>query len=109
MDALGMVECRGLVGAIEAADAMVKAAQVTLIGKDRIGAAYVTVLVTGDVAAVKAAVEAGATAAKRVGQLVSAHVIPKPHDELESCWFSAAKDPSSSEQQKNIGSRKKTK
>jgi len=82
-EALGMVECRGLVGAIEAADAMVKTAAVTLVGKDRVGAAYVTVLVRGDVAAVTAAVQAGAEAAQRVGRLVSRHVIPNPHPEIE--------------------------
>jgi ethanolamine utilization protein EutM len=82
--ALGMVETRGLIGAIEAADAMVKAANVNLIGKDRVGAGLVTVMVRGDVGAVKAAVEAGAAAAKVVGELVSTHVIPRPHDEVET-------------------------
>jgi len=81
--ALGLVETKGLVGAIEAADAMVKAANVTLIGKENIGSGLVTVMVRGDVGAVKAAVEAGSSAAKRVGELVSAHVIPRPHDEVE--------------------------
>jgi len=81
--ALGMVETRGLIGAIEASDAMVKAANVTLIGEERIGSAYVTVMVRGDVGAVKAAVDAGAEAARRVGELVSVHVIPRPHEELE--------------------------
>ncbi len=81
--ALGMVETRGLVGAIEAADAMVKAANVTLIGKQQIGWGLVTVMVRGDVGAVKAAVDAGAAAAKRVGELVSVHVIPRPHDDVE--------------------------
>ncbi len=84
MIALGMVETRGLVGAVEAADAMVKAAQVTLIGKEKIGGGYVTVLVRGEVGAVKAATDAGAAAAKRVGELVSVHVIPRPHDQVES-------------------------
>lgn len=84
MIALGMVETRGLVGAIEAADAMVKAANVTLIGKEQIGAAYVTVMVRGDVGAVKAATDAGAAAAGRVGELVSVHVIPRPHGDVES-------------------------
>lgn len=79
-----MVETRGLIGAIEAADAMVKAANVNLIGKDRVGAGLVTVMVRGDVGAVKAAVEAGAAAAKVVGELVSTHVIPRPHDEVET-------------------------
>lgn len=82
--ALGMVETRGLIGAIEAADAMVKAANVNLIGKDRVGAGLVTVMVRGDVGAVKAAVEAGAAAAKAVGELISTHVIPRPHDEVEA-------------------------
>ena len=81
--ALGLVETKGLVGAIEAADAMVKAANVTLIGKENIGSGLVTVMVRGDVGAVKASVEAGSSAAKRVGELVSAHVIPRPHDEVE--------------------------
>jgi ethanolamine utilization protein EutM len=81
--ALGMVETRGLVGAIEAADAMVKAANVTLIGKEKIGSGLVTVMVRGDVGAVKAAVDAGAAAAKRVGELFSVHVIPRPHGDVE--------------------------
>ncbi len=83
LDALGMIETRGLVGAIEAADAMVKAAKVTLIGKEKIGGGYVTVLVRGDVGAVKAATDAGAAAAEKVGELVSVHVIPRPHAEVE--------------------------
>lgn len=82
-EALGMIETRGLVGAIEAADAMVKAANVELIGKEQIGGGYVTVFVRGDVGAVKAATEAGASAAQRVGELVSVHVIPRPHEEVE--------------------------
>lgn len=81
--ALGMVETRGLVGAIEAADAMVKAANVKLIGKEKIGSGLVTVMVRGDVGAVKASVDAGAAAAKRVGELFSVHVIPRPHDDVE--------------------------
>ncbi|KGX84509.1 BMC domain-containing protein [Pontibacillus litoralis] len=81
-NALGMVETKGLVGGIEAADAMVKAANVTLIGKEQIGAGLVTVLVTGDVGAVKAATDAGAAAAERVGELVAVHVIPRPHSEV---------------------------
>lgn len=81
--ALGMVETRGLVGSIEAADAMVKAANVTLIGKVHVGGGLVTVMVRGDVGAVKAATDAGAAAAQRVGELLSIHVIPRPHDELE--------------------------
>ncbi len=83
MEALGLVETRGLVGSIEAADAMVKAANVILIGKEYIGAGYVTVMVRGDVGAVKAATDAGAAAARRVGELVSVHVIPRPHSEVE--------------------------
>ncbi|WP_019125611.1 ethanolamine utilization microcompartment protein EutM [Peptoniphilus grossensis] len=83
LDALGMVETKGLVGSIEAADAMVKAANVTLIGKEEIGGGLVTVLVRGDVGAVKAATDAGATAAQRVGELISVHVIPRPHEEVE--------------------------
>ena len=82
--ALGMVETRGLIGAIEAADAMVKAANVKLIGKEQIGSGLVTVMVRGDVGAVKAAVEAGAAAAKRVGELYGVHVIPSPHDDVEA-------------------------
>ena len=81
--ALGMVETKGLVAAIEAADAMVKAANVSLVGKEKIGSGLVTVMVRGDVGAVKASVEAGATAAKRVGELVSVHVIPAPHGDVE--------------------------
>lgn len=82
-DALGMVETRGFIGAIEAADAMVKTANVTLIGKEFIGAGYVTVLVRGDVGAVKAATDAGAAAARRVGELIAVHVIPRPHTDVE--------------------------
>ena len=82
-DALGMVETRGFIGSVEAADAMVKAANVVLIGSEYIGAGYVTVLVRGDVGAVKAATDAGAAAARRVGELISVHVIPRPHTEVE--------------------------
>jgi len=81
-EAIGLIETRGLVASIEAADAMVKAANVTLMGQERIGSAYITVIVKGDVGAVKAAVDAGAAAAKRVGELISVHVIPRPHQEL---------------------------
>ena len=81
--ALGMIETKGLVGAIEAADAMVKAANVTLIGRVLVGGALVTVFVRGDVGATKAAVDAGAAAADRVGELISTHVIPRPHEEVE--------------------------
>ena len=83
MEALGMVETRGLTAAIEAADAMVKAAQVTLIGTEKIGSGLVTVMVRGDVGAVKAAVEAGAANASRLGELVATHVIPRPHSDVE--------------------------
>jgi len=83
MEALGLIETKGLVGSIEAADAMVKAANVVLLGKEYIGAGYVTVMVRGDVGAVKAATDAGAAAARRVGELVSVHVIPRPHTEVE--------------------------
>ncbi len=84
MQALGMIETKGLVGAVEAADAMVKAANVTLIGKEQVGGGLVTVMVRGDVGAVKAATDAGAAAAERVGDLISVHVIPRPHDEIEA-------------------------
>ena len=94
-EALGMVECKGLVAMIEAADAMVKAANVQLVGYEKIGAGFVTAIVRGDVAAVKAATDAGAAAARRVGELVSVHVIPRPHaavDEtllvvMKRSWF----------------------
>lgn len=92
MEALGMVETRGLIGSIEAADAMVKAANVVLVGKEYIGAGYVTVLVRGDVGAVKAATDAGAAAARRVGELISVHVIPRPHAEVEKIIPKAPKD-----------------
>jgi ethanolamine utilization protein EutM len=82
-EALGMIETRGLIGAIEAADAMVKAANVTLVGKELVGGGLVSVMVRGDVGAVKAATEAGAEAAGRVGQLLSVHVIPRPNTEVE--------------------------
>jgi len=82
-EALGMIETKGLVGAIEAADAMVKAANVTLVGRELVGAGLVTVMVRGDVGAVKAATEAGAEAAQRVGSLLSVHVIPRPNGDVE--------------------------
>lgn len=82
-EALGMVETKGLVGAIEAADAMVKAANVALVGYEKIGSGLVTVMVRGDVGAVKAATDAGAASADRVGQLISVHVIPRPHTDVE--------------------------
>ena len=89
--ALGMVETRGLIGAVEAADAMVKAANVVLIGLEYVGGGYVTVMVRGDVGAVKAATDAGAAAAKRVGELVSVHVIPRPHVDVEMILPKASK------------------
>ncbi len=82
-EALGLIETRGFVAAIEAADAMVKAANVRLIGKEKSGSGLVAMMVRGDVGAVKAAVEAGSEAARRVGELVSSHVIPSPHDDVE--------------------------
>ena len=82
-EAIGLIETRGLVGAVEAADAMVKAANVKLMGQERIGGGLVTVIVKGDVGAVKAAVDSGAAAAKRVGELLSVHVIPRPHSDLD--------------------------
>ena len=84
LDALGMVETRGLIGSVEAADAMVKAANVRLIGKEKVGGGFVTVMVRGDVGAVKAATDAGAAAAEKVGELVSVHVIPRPHTDVET-------------------------
>jgi ethanolamine utilization protein EutM len=82
-EALGMIETRGLVAMIEAADAAVKAAKVTLVGWEKIGSGYVTVLFRGDVAAIKAATDSGAAAARRVGELIAVHVIPRPHSNLE--------------------------
>lgn len=82
-EALGMIETRGFVGSVEAADAMVKAANVSLVGYEKIGGGYVTVLVRGDVGAVRAAVDAGAAAAKKVGELVAMHIIPRPHSDVE--------------------------
>ena len=81
--ALGMIETKGLIGSVEAADAMVKAANVNLIGKVHVGGGIVTVLVTGDVGAVKAAIDSGTAAVERVGELLAVHVIPRPHNELE--------------------------
>ena len=83
MQALGMIETKGVVAAIEAADAMVKAANVTLIGKEHIGAGLVDVMVRGDVGAVKAAVEAGSAAAEKLGEIIAVHVIPRPHSDVE--------------------------
>lgn len=82
-EALGMVETRGLVAAIEAADSMLKAANVALVGTEKIGSGLVSVLVRGDVAAVKAAVEAGDTSARRLGEVIATHVIPRPHSDVE--------------------------
>ncbi|MCI9052393.1 MAG: propanediol utilization microcompartment protein PduA [Lachnospiraceae bacterium] len=82
-EALGMIETRGLVAAIEAADAMVKSAEVTLVGTEKIGSGLVSVMVRGDVGAVKAATEAGASAATKLGELVAVHVIPRPHVDVE--------------------------
>jgi ethanolamine utilization protein EutM len=95
-EALGMIETRGLVGAVEAADAMVKTANVVLIGKEYLLNGYVTVLVRGDVGSVKAATEAGSIAARRVGELISVHVIPRPFDETEKIlrsWSGGAPRP----------------
>jgi len=83
-DALGLIETRGLVGSIEAADTMVKAANVQLVGYEQVGGGYVTVMVRGDVGAVKAATDVGAEAAARVGEVVSVHVIPRPHADVET-------------------------
>ncbi len=83
MEALGLIETKGLVAAIEAADAMVKAAQVMLVGSEKVGGGLVTVIVRGDVGAVKAATDAGSAAAEKVGELVSVHVIPRPHNDVE--------------------------
>ena len=85
-EALGMIETRGLVSLVEASDAMVKAAKVSLMGWEKIGSGYVTAMVRGDVAAVKAATDAGAAAARRVGELISVHVIPRPHSNLEDVF-----------------------
>jgi len=92
-EALGLIETRGFVGAIEAADAMVKAANVRLIGKEKTGSGLVTVMVRGDVGAVKAATEAGSEAARRVGELVSVHVIPRPHADVEELLSSLKETP----------------
>src|SRR6476620_6135114 len=89
-DALGLIETRGLIGAIEAADAMVKTANVQLIAKEYIGAGYVTVMARGDVGAIKAATDAGAAAARRVGELIAVHVIPRPHADVERVLPKAA-------------------
>jgi microcompartment protein CcmL/EutN len=83
-DALGMIETRGFIGMVEASDAMVKAAKVEIVGYEKIGGGFVTVIARGDVAAVKAATEAGARAAQKVGELISVHVIPRPHENIDS-------------------------
>ena len=83
-NSLGMIETKGLIGAIEAADAMVKSANVQLVGKEQVGGGLVTVMVRGDVGAVKAATDAGAAAAEKVGELISVHVIPRPHTEVDA-------------------------
>ena len=83
-DALGMIECKGFVAMVQASDAMVKAARVELVGYEKTGGGYVTAIVRGDVAAVKAATEAGAREAQRVGELVSVHIIPRPHENVDS-------------------------
>jgi ethanolamine utilization protein EutM len=93
MEALGMIETKGLVGAVEAADAMVKTANVVLVGYEYVGAGFVTIQVRGDVGAVKAATDAGAAAARRVGELVSVHVIPRPDQEVEKVLPQPAAEP----------------
>jgi ethanolamine utilization protein EutM len=101
-DALGMIETKGFIGMVEAADAMVKAAKVELVGYEKIGGGYVTAIVRGDVAAVKAATEAGARSAERVGQLVSVHVIPRPHASLDAALPLGRAD----EAKRELGSKK---
>ena len=103
LEALGMVETKGFVGAVEAADAMVKAANVQLLGKEYIGAGYVTVFVRGDVGAVKAATDAGAAAARRVGELISVHVIPRPHAEVERVLPVSGRTGFSPDEQSQLG------
>lgn len=85
-EALGMIETRGFVATVEAADAMAKAARVELVGYERVGGGYVTAIIRGDVAAVKAAVEAGSLAASRIGKLVSSHIIPRPHSSVDALF-----------------------
>lgn len=105
LEALGMIETRGFVAAVEAADAMVKAARVLLVGKEYVGSGYVTVLVRGDVGAVKAAVDAGAAAARRVGEIVSVHVIPMPYEQVESILPQPAGSPAAPPAR--VGARRK--
>src|SRR6516162_4791229 len=93
MEALGLIETKGLVALIEASDAMLKAANVTLVGWQKIGSGLVTAMVLGDVAAVKAAVDAGASAAQRVGEVIGSHVIPRPHEDLATALPTAGKKP----------------
>jgi len=108
--ALGLIETRGLVGAIEAADAMVKAARVKFLGRQKVKGGLVAVMVAGDVGAVKAAVDAGAAACKRVGKLVSAHVIPRPHDDIDGmipAGTDAERTPQKKEPQPKASPKKK--
>ena len=107
--ALGLIETRGLVGAIEAADAMVKAARVKFLGRQKVKGGLVAVMVTGDVGAVKAAVDAGATACQRVGKLVSSHVIPRPHDDIDLMIPSGPEPEKKAEQKKMPQPKKKKK
>ena len=93
-EALGMIETRGFVGMVEASDAMVKAARVELVGYEKIGGGFVTAIVRGDVAAVKAATDAGARAAEKVGELISVHVIPRPHANVDSALPSLSRSSS---------------
>ena len=90
-EALGLIETKGLIGAIEAADAMVKAANVELVGHERIGSGYICVMARGDVGAIRAAVEAGSAAAAKVSEVVAAHIIPRPHADVEQVMLSRAK------------------
>ena len=103
--ALGLIETRGLVGAIEAADAMVKAARVTFLGRQKVKGGLVAVMVAGDVGAVKAAVDAGAAAGKRVGTVVSAHVIPRPHDDIDGMIPSSPDSETKQERKKKPGQK----
>lgn len=105
--ALGMIETKGMVAAIEAADAMVKAANVELVGCERVGAGLITIQVFGDVGAVKAAVEAGSTACKRVGEVVSVHIIPRPHEQVKETLI--AGEPEKKTEPKKTGAKKNAK
>ena len=106
--ALGLIETKGLVGAIEAADAMAKAAEIKIVSKEKSTAALVTIKIVGEVAAVKSAVDAGSAAAQRVGQLLSAHVIPRPHDDLESIIYDSKPTFSSAKKEKPLRPKKRT-